>query len=235
MKYNLKTLKLVFKISFISKFKKRRFYKKLINKNDICFDIGANIGSKSKLFLSIGAKVIAFEPQSSCLNELSKIKNRTFNFYPFAVGAKNEEKELHLSNISEVATLSNEFIDYFCCDTVFWDKKEIVTVKSLDYLIEKYGLPKYCKIDVEGYELEILSSLTYEIPIIEFEFTGGFVEDTIKIIQKLSKTSTHFNYVLNENLKFKLKNWVSADEMITIIKSFSRDRLHGNIFVKNLI
>ena len=30
--------------------KSKKFYKYLINKNDLCFDIGANIGKKSKLF-----------------------------------------------------------------------------------------------------------------------------------------------------------------------------------------
>ncbi len=62
-------------------FKKKRFYSELIKKNDLCFDIGANIGSKSKLFIKTGAKVIAFEPQSSCFEVLTRINNPTHESY----------------------------------------------------------------------------------------------------------------------------------------------------------
>ncbi len=59
-------------IKLISNLKRKYFYSKLIKKNDLCFDIGANIGTKSKLFLSLGAKVIAFEPQQLCSQSLEK-------------------------------------------------------------------------------------------------------------------------------------------------------------------
>lgn len=224
---------MIFKLNFITKFKRKRFYQKLITKNDLCFDIGANIGTKSKLFLNVGAKVIAFEPQSSCFDELKKIKNKysNFDFYPFAVGAQNEEKELHLSNHSEVATLSDKFIKSYSSNDVYWNKIEIVSVKSLDFLITQYGLPKFCKIDVEGYEFEILSNLNYKIPIIEFEFTGKFIAETLKIIDLLGNNYV-YNFILNEHLKFKLNNCILKDEMKDIIESFSNSKVHGNLFCK---
>lgn len=220
---------------YIRNYREKKFYSKLIKKNVLCFDIGANLGTKSKLFLATGANVIAFEPQSTCLEALSNIqvKNSKFNYYPYAIGGKNTQAELHLSNNIEVATLSNEFIDYFSCEQVYWNTKEIVTVKSLDSIIQKHGIPSFCKIDVEGYEFEILSNLNYKIPIIEFEFTGGFIDNTLKIIELLDKDNAMFNFIFNENLKFRLKKWVKGNEMKTIIKSMNRHRLHGNIFVKS--
>ncbi len=220
--------------NFFRLFKRKKFYAQLIGKNQLCFDIGANNGEKSKLFLSLGAAVTAFEPQSSCFEKLNLLKKKhsNFSFYPFAVGAKNEELQLRLANHSEVATLSDAFVDYFTCDEIFWDKKENVTVKSLDYLIEKFGLPTFCKIDVEGYEYEILSNLNHKIPIIEFEFTGGFITDTLKIITLMDNENTSFNYILNENLKFMLNDWITAQQMKKIIASLPINKLHGNIFVK---
>lgn len=220
---------------FIRNYRGKKFYSKLIYKDALCFDIGANLGTKSKLFLASGANVIAFEPQSICLGALSEIKtkNPKFDFYPYAIGGNNTQAELHLANNIEVATLSEDFIDYFKCEQIYWNNKESVTVKSLDYIIQQYGIPDFCKIDVEGFEYEILSNLNYKIPIIEFEFTGGFIENTLKIIDFLNKDNTFFNFILNENLKFCLNKWVNGKEMKTIIKSLNTHKLHGNIFVKS--
>jgi len=220
--------------NFITTYRNKRFYAQFIGRGDLCFDIGANIGTKSQLFLSLGAKVIAFEPQSNCREKLQNLKdnNADFTFYPYAVGSENEEKELFLANHIEVATLSDKFVDYFTCDEIYWNQKEKVPVKKLDSLIEIYGLPHYCKIDVEGYEGEILLLLTHKIPLIEFEFTGGFITETIKIIAHLEAENVTFNYILNEHLKWPQKKWLTADELTNIIKSLPVNRLHGNIFVK---
>lgn len=221
--------------NFIHRYKAQLFYAKLIKKGDLCFDIGANLGKKSQLMLVAGGKVIAFEPQSSCSKNLVGLQKKysDFEFYPLAVGAQNETKKLHLSKYSEIATLSDEFIENYTTDDVYWSGFEMVEVKSLDALIEIYGKPNYCKIDVEGYEFEILSHLHHTIPMIEFEFTEKFLEDTIKIIDGLADDKTTFNYILNEHLKFQLKNWVTATEIKTILIQLSTKNLHGNLFVKH--
>ncbi len=111
-------------------------------------------------------------------------------------------------------------------------KKEVVNVRTLNNLIEEFGTPKYCKIDTEGYELKILSSLSYKIPYIEFEFTESHFEETLKIIDLLDSDKSTFNYILNENLIFRLKKWVSENELKEQIKTLPKNRLHGNIYVK---
>ena len=212
--------------------KDKLFYKKLIKQGDMCFDIGANVGYKSKLFLALGAKVIAIEPQSICLDVLKKIKHKQFSFVNCGVGSKDEVKDLQLANHPEVATFSQPFIDYFQNETLKWKQKEAVQLKKLDTLIDEFGLPNYCKIDVEGYEYEILSKLSYQIPIIEFEFTAAFISETVSCIELLGKNDSQYNFNLHERPKFELKRWVNASKMISILKKMPLDRLHGNIFVK---
>ncbi|HLP62929.1 FkbM family methyltransferase [Flavobacterium sp.] len=214
--------------------KQKTFYARLIPATALCFDVGANIGTKSKLFLSLGAKVIAFEPQSSCEIFLSKIKknNSNFEFESIAIGDQNKSIELNLANHSEVATLSEEFISFYSNEKIYWNKKETVTMQTLNSAIEKHGIPFFCKIDTEGYELNILSSLRYSIPIIEFEFTEAFYENTLKIIDLLASEKTTFNFILNEHLEFKLQEWVSSEELKSTIAALPRKKLHGNIFIK---
>ncbi|CAM4047654.1 MULTISPECIES: FkbM family methyltransferase [Flavobacterium] len=233
----MKLVNKIYKIIFAKKIKKReiKFYSNIISNGDLCFDIGANIGAKSKIMLNISENVIAFEPQKSCHLHLEKLKqkNVNFNYLPYAVGAKNEIKKLYLGNYSEIASLSKKFIKNYTTEKVYWKDYEFVEVKSFNHLIETYGLPKYCKIDVEGYEFEILSNLNYQIPIIEFEFTGKLIADTLKIIDLFKNQNIDFNYTLNENQNFHLKKWIKNTEIKEIIKGLPIKNLHGNLFCKN--
>lgn len=210
-----------------------QFYKKLIKKDDLCFDIGANIGKKSKLFLSLKAKVIAFEPQTKCFQFLNKINNSNFTYHSFGVGSKNETKQLYLANHIEVATFSNKMIDFYTTENLKWKKNEEVIVKKLDTLIEEFGLPDYCKIDTEGFELDILSNLSYKIPIIEFEFNEAFVNETLLILDYISNLGNYqFNYILNETPKFINKEWCTISKIKKQLTQLQKNRLHGNLFAK---
>ncbi len=215
------------------KYKQKLFYKKLIHKNDLCFDIGANIGKKSKLYLALKAKVIAFEPQSECFSFLRKIKNPNFKFYPYGVGSKNETKLLNLANHIEVATFSGKMIDFYTTENLRWKNQEEVIVKKLDTLIDKFGMPNFCKIDTEGFELEILSNLSHKIPIIEFEFNEAFIKETLLTIDTIDHLGNYkFNFILNEHPKFINKNWSSAEAINKQISRLDKYRLHGNLFAK---
>lgn len=209
------------------------FYKKIIKKGNLCFDIGANIGGKSKLFLSLNASVIAFEPQSKCVPFLNQIKNSRFKFYPFGVGSKNEKKLLNLANHIEVATFSNKMIDFYTSENLQWKNNEEAIVKKLDTLIDEFGLPNFCKIDTEGFELEILANLTYKIPIIEFEFNEGFIKETLLSLDALDNLGNYeFNFMLNEHPKFINKNWSAISVIKKQINELHKKKLHGNLFAK---
>ena len=41
----------------------RRFYGALVRPGDLCFDIGAHLGDRTAHFLTLGARVVAVEPQ----------------------------------------------------------------------------------------------------------------------------------------------------------------------------
>ena len=45
-----------------------KFYSKFIKNRDIVFDVGANVGSRTKIFLNLGADVISYEPQPELAN-----------------------------------------------------------------------------------------------------------------------------------------------------------------------
>ncbi|MDD5633944.1 MAG: FkbM family methyltransferase, partial [Candidatus Omnitrophica bacterium] len=57
-----------------------RFYARFIKKGELCFDIGANIGDRTGVFLKLGASVIAIEPQENCVKRMIEKfgKNKRF-------------------------------------------------------------------------------------------------------------------------------------------------------------
>lgn len=192
------------------------------------FDIGANGGNKSKIFLKLGAKVIAVEPQNSCIKELQKIRRLNSHLIIVNKGVGNEKgiKELKVSNKSEVSTFSDEFIEQYKYQAFLnWDKTEQVEVITINDLIEQFGIPAYCKIDVENYEYEVLKVLKTTIPAISFEFNYPLRSNTIQCIEKLNQLGNYnFNYIAFEQMRFINKSWVSTDEIIKLITNLSPEK-----------
>ncbi|WP_431165826.1 FkbM family methyltransferase [Tenacibaculum halocynthiae] len=213
----------------------KHFYTSLIRENDLCFDIGANVGEKSLIYLRLKAKVIAFEPQSQCLPYLKKIKIKysNFKYEQLAIADENKYGELIIGNHIEIATMSQKFVNFFKSESIFWNEKEPVKIVTLDSQIEKWGIPEFCKIDAEGAEYLILKELSYPIPTIEFEFTNGFIDEALLILTKIDILSTYeYNYILNEFPIWKIKNWVDKETLIKIIQRLPKNKLHGNIYAK---
>src|SRR5438034_1118523 len=50
----------------------RAFYRMFLREGELCFDVGASIGKRTKVFLDIGARVVAIEPQPRCVAQLNE-------------------------------------------------------------------------------------------------------------------------------------------------------------------
>jgi FkbM family methyltransferase len=218
----------------------KELYSEHIKEGSLCFDVGANLGSRIGVFLNLGAQVIAVEPQKGCVKYLNrKFKGKIITLCK-AVGEKNDKQEIYISKYSSTLTsLSKEWIDEVRITRfkhVKWEKKEIIDVVSLDYLINEYGLPDFIKIDVEGYEFEVLKGLSKKIKAISFEYTLPEQKhkaiNCLKLLQKID--SDYFcNYSLEEEMKYKNSEFIKIDEMIEFIEM---DKIQvpsvGDIYVK---
>ncbi len=145
----------------------RAFYAGFIGPDDLCFDIGAHAGNRSGVWAALGARVVAVEPQSTFMAYLRHryADNNRVALVEEAVGAEQGMATLYVSERTPtVTTLSREWIGAVQEDTSFrrvrWDTAISVPVTTLDQLITRYGRPTFCKIDVEGFELEVLQGLS---------------------------------------------------------------------------
>jgi len=152
-------------------------------KNKLVFDIGANIGQMVQRFVKKECKVVAVEPQRELtLNDNYK---GVYSIEYTCVGDKVGEIkffrcERHCSSSCLESWHENRH------PKKGWSQV-IVPITTVDELIKKYGKPKYIKIDVEGFEDQVLSGLTQKIDLISFEFVDGFTENAIKCVDIIKK------------------------------------------------
>lgn len=209
-----------------------------LKKNDLVFDVGSHEGKKTEIFLQRGAKVVCFEPQPACVEKLLQKFGNIENVIIVQKGLADKPGKMQLSICSvanAISTLSEEwkkgrFADYK------WDQTIQVDVTTLDEIIKQYGLPKYCKIDVEGFEYQVIQGLHKPIPYLSFEFTSEFLDNAKKCIQYLQGIGyNEFNVVLGEDDHFKFSNWVNRESLFSFIEreSLNDNLLWGDIYTRN--
>jgi hypothetical protein len=117
---------------------------------------------------------------------------------------------------------------------VVWEKEETVTVSTLDNIIKLYGVPKYCKIDVEGYEVEILKGLSTKIKYISVEFVPELKEKTFESIGLIDKLGEYkYNYIDGENENFVFNDWVDSETIITYLRANNDyENSFGDLYAK---
>jgi len=216
-----------------------RFYSQFVSEGDLCFDIGANLGNRTEVFLNLGARVVAVEPQDVCMRQLKwrYQRNSRITLLQKAVGEKEGKGKLMLNNAHPLSSMSEKWVNsarvskrWWACK---WDKTVIVKITTLDKLIGKYGKPAFCKIDVEGFELQVLRGLSQPIGTISFEFTSELINSAIYCIKRLEKIGYgEFNYSVEESMRWGLSNWITSGEICRILTSLPDKSICGDVYAR---
>lgn len=217
------------------------FYQRLIKPGSTVFDVGANMGNRAKVFLRLRTHVIAVEPQPICADflETALKNNPDFKLIRKALGPQKGEAEMLISDAHTVSSLSTGWIEATQRSGRFaeckWDEKYTVEIDTLDNIIASYGHPNFIKVDVEGYEFEVLSGLSKPVDIISIEFTPEYIENTYKCIEHISSISdTEFQVAVGESMRFELPSWVSKQEIKEILSHIEQSSF-GDIYMRRRI
>lgn len=185
---------------------------------NLIFDIGANVGDFTYVYSKSCSKVISVEPQKELY---SYLKNRFKNNKKVIVenvGVSNKlgHLRMYIDNKNKAMGSFNKDWNKSWGNEV--DNSYFVKVITLDKLIEKYGLPDYIKIDVEGYEYVVLQGLSHKTKYLSFEFHNKVLPDVINRIELLHSLGyTRFNLSFDQKLKFK--DWIPLKKLISVLKS----------------
>jgi FkbM family methyltransferase len=217
------------------------FYRAVLNgfkPGDLIFDIGANIGDKTVTFLRLGARVVAVDPDEHNQNVLrqkflrSRIRPKPVMIVGKAVGARvGVETMLVCAPGSVFNTLSEKGAGIISdstnrpgqlSDVIEYKEKKTVETTTLDHLIEAYGLPFFIKIDVVGFELEVLQGLHRSVPFLSFEI--GLPESRRELLQCVGllgglSSSGQFNYTWDRRNGLALDRWLDVRSFLRILES----------------
>ena len=161
-----------------------------LRKEDVFFDLGANVGVYSVLAsVNAGAKSIAVEPVQATFDKLYlniKINNAEDKIVPLLVGIADTAGELKFTN--NFATENRVINDVNATNVT------TVPVLTLDKLMNDYGIPSLIKMDIEGYESHALAGgkdllATQDLKVIFIEVMGSALRygiDNEKIISQLT-------------------------------------------------
>jgi FkbM family methyltransferase len=217
----------------------RTFYRTFVPKGSLVFDIGANAGEYTRCFLWLGARVVAAEPNPLLAGALARIRHPRLTVLPGAVGEKPARMTLHINTQSELSTLSPEWLDIARKSERLsgnqWTSQAEVDVTTLEAMIRNYGVPHFIKIDVEGFETCVLDGLPAMPRYLSFEFNSEWPDATIACLEKpCFPAGARFNYIAGDReLNFTLPQWVTASQMISLVRVELIKLAFGDIFVRN--
>ena len=149
---------------------------------------------------------------------------------------------MHRRNIDLISTLSRDWLDYAqqVPDSIIakigWEGTLTVPLITLDALIATHGVPDFFKIDVEGYELEVLKGLGQPIPLVSLEYTHGRLQLTLDCISRLTELGEYvFNLSELESMEMSCDEWVSADEVAAMLvdRFGKREFGYGDVYARS--
>jgi FkbM family methyltransferase len=219
--------------------RRRLLYQTFVKRGNLCFDVGANMGNRISSLLAIGAKIVAVEPQQKCCKYLKLKFGNKIKIVSKGAGEEECVKDFFVSSADVLSSFSSDWINAVK-DTRFkeysWNAPQKIEITTLDRLVAENGLPVFIKIDVEGYELEVLKGLSKPVQMISFEYTvPELTSRAIDCIEQIEKKGPEIecNYSIGESMKLEFSEWLSAADMKEFAQSeeFSASGF-GDIYVR---
>lgn len=207
----------------------------------LIFDIGANSGRTIDIFKNKCEKVIAFEPNPELIKFLQdKYKNQNVIIDSRGVSNHNGTQIFRIANIDTISTFSDDWINKsrFTNDWS-WNSGIVVETVTLESIINEYGIPDYIKIDIEGYEYEVLINFNRLIPNTIFAFEWAEeqkykIEQILNHIKNLNYNCFYFTFADTVLFEDEI-NWVTF-ENLNLIQDLVSERKDkwGMIYFKYL-
>lgn len=217
-----------------------RLYAALLRPGELAFDIGSHVGDRIGSFRRCGARVVGLEPQPQCAKIIRAIyaDDHQVTLVEAACGDKPGSLELHINSANPtVTTASPQFVHAAkgaegWHDQV-WDSSIEVPVTTLDQLIAEHGRPAFVKIDVEGFEADVLAGLTTAVPCLSFEFTTIQRDVAFRCVERLAALGAYrFDVALGELQQLVHRQWITAEAMAQYVRDLPHAANSGDIYAR---
>lgn len=214
------------------------FYRKTLvglTEKSLIFDVGANQGYKTDIFLRLGAHVVAIDPDTSNHEILRqkflsyRLRKKPVTLVEAALSDREGAATMWVEKPGSAKnTLSSKWATALSVDstrfggTLEFSERRQVHTSTLEDLCRIYGEPFYVKIDVEGNELNVLRGmrrsvpyLSFEINLPEFRLEG---QQCVELLQSIAPEG-EFNYSADCRRGLSLQHWIRAREFAPMLDS----------------
>ncbi len=201
--------------------RRRALYGRFMGPGDLCFDVGAHVGNRVACWRRLGARVVALEPQPDFAALLRRLFRRdvAVTVIQAAVGERPGRLRLLASaRTPTVSTLSEHWAERVGATASFagvqWAPGPEVEVTTLDALIAQHGEPAFVKIDVEGFEPQVLAGLSRPLRALSFEVLPATRELGLACIDRLQALADYrYAWSPGESMRLDAAGWCDAAAM----------------------
>jgi FkbM family methyltransferase len=213
-------------------------YARFLKPNQLAFDIGSHVGDRIGSFRRLGARVVALEPQPLCARAIRAIYagDNSVRLVEAACGPQPGTLTLHINSRNPtVTTASDDFVRAADgaggWEDQIWDRSISVPMTTFDALVREHGPPDFAKIDVEGFEADVLAGLSAPVPALSFEFTTIQRDVAVRCLDRLMELGDyHFDVALGEAQHLTFERWIAVAEMKLHIESLPHAANSGDVY-----
>jgi len=219
--------------------KMRDLYGPYVRRGDLVFDVGAHMGTYTEVFVELGAKVVAVEPNPMCCERLKRMaKTRDIRVENCAAGDVMGKLDLHICNENpSISTVSDEWYAAAQRSPAHRNNKWLGTVEvgvvTLDQLADRHGVPILVKIDAEGFDDHVLRGMSFRPLAVSFEFNLEIPEVARRCLSApIFATDYAFNYVRGMEMQLASDRWMESAELLEQLRTLAGGDPYGDVLAR---